>query len=124
MERLQKILSRAGVASRRGAEKLMGEGRVAEFTAAGNMFGGLGGMAGMLLGGGGGNNNPTGSVSISGSGFDGTIVPDMDLNVLLITYSRSPSQYASVATSVPSSRSKAACATSTTFRDPRWAPFS
>ncbi|PYQ14598.1 MAG: pseudouridine synthase [Acidobacteria bacterium] len=29
MERLQKILSRAGVASRRGAEKLMGEGRVA-----------------------------------------------------------------------------------------------
>jgi 23S rRNA pseudouridine2605 synthase len=28
MERLQKILSRAGIASRRGAEKIMGEGRV------------------------------------------------------------------------------------------------
>ena len=27
-ERLQKILSRAGIASRRGAEQVMGEGRV------------------------------------------------------------------------------------------------
>src|SRR5207253_6451367 len=50
-----------------------------------SMMGGGGplGMLGGLLGGSAG--NPSGSVSISGSGFDGTIVPDMDLNVLYVT---------------------------------------
>jgi type II secretory pathway component GspD/PulD (secretin) len=50
-----------------------------------SMFGGGPlGMIGGLLGGGGGNSNPAGAVNVSGSGFDGTIVPDMETNVLVV----------------------------------------
>ncbi len=49
-----------------------------------SMFGGgpLGMLGGLL--GGGGNSNPSGAVNVSGSGFDGTIVPDMETNMLVV----------------------------------------
>jgi type II secretory pathway component GspD/PulD (secretin) len=51
-----------------------------------SMFGGGGGPLGMLSGllGSSSSRNPAGAVNVSGSGFDGTIVPDMETNVLVV----------------------------------------